>query len=148
VTAAGGTATVLGMTADPTSPDGTLARSVRRAANAAARRPRTTILLWLVFVAGCLFAGAMTGTKTLADSETGTGGSARADAQIAAAGMRSPAAESILVRSPDRATTAAAAGALEARLDRLRRRPCRRPAGARSTRDSRRSSTTTSSAPS
>jgi hypothetical protein len=41
------------MTAIPTSPDGALARSVRRAAGAAARRPRTTILLWLVFVAGC-----------------------------------------------------------------------------------------------
>ena len=108
------------MNSMPSSPDGALARSVRRAAAASARRPRTTIALWLVFVAACVFAGAMTGTKSLTGSETGTGESARADAQVDAAGMRSPARESILVRSPDRATTTAAAAALEARLDGLR----------------------------
>ena len=108
------------MNSPPPSPDGALARSVRRAAAASARRPRTTIALWLVFVAACVFAGAMTGTKTLTGAETGTGESARADKQVSAAGMESPAAEQILVRSPDRATTAAAAAALEARLDDVR----------------------------
>ena len=48
VTAADGAATVPGMSFQNPSPDGALARSVRRAAGAAARRPRTTILLWLV----------------------------------------------------------------------------------------------------
>ena len=71
-------------------------------------------------MAACVFAGAMTGTKTLTGPQTGTGESARADAQVTAAGMRSPAGESILVRSPDPATTAAAAAALETRLDGLR----------------------------
>jgi uncharacterized membrane protein YdfJ with MMPL/SSD domain len=93
---------------------------MRHIATAAARRPRTTILLWLVFVAGCLFAGSLTGVKTLTGSESGTGESARADARVDAAGLRSPASERILVRSADRATTAATARALEARLDGLR----------------------------
>src|SRR5215213_9203733 len=89
---------------------------MRHIATAAARRPRTTILLWLVFVAGCLFAGSLTGVKTLTGSESGTGESARADARLDAAGLRSPASERILVRSADPATTAAAARALEVRL--------------------------------
>jgi RND superfamily putative drug exporter len=93
---------------------------MRHIATAAARRPRTTIALWLVFVAGCLFAGSMTGVKTLTGSETGTGESARADARVDAAGLRTPAAESILVRSGDPASTVAAARALEARLAGLR----------------------------
>jgi uncharacterized membrane protein YdfJ with MMPL/SSD domain len=93
---------------------------MRHIATASARRPRTTIALWLVFVAGCLFAGSLTGVKTLTGSQQGTGESARADARIDAAGLRSPAAESVLVRSGDPASTAAAARALEARLDGLR----------------------------
>jgi uncharacterized membrane protein YdfJ with MMPL/SSD domain len=99
-------------------PDGALARLVRRAAGAAARRPRMMIVFWLVFVVGCVAAGAMTGTQSLTDSEAGTGESARADARIAAAGLERPASESILVRSGDPARTRAAAAALEARLDR------------------------------
>ena len=93
---------------------------MRRIATAAARRPRTTIALWLVFVAACLFAGSLTGVKTLTGSETGTGESARADARVDAAGLRTPAGESILVRSGDPASTAAATAALVTRLDALR----------------------------
>jgi RND superfamily putative drug exporter len=99
--------------------DGLLARVVRRAARASARRPKTVIALWLLLVAGFTFAGASTGTRLLEDSETGTGQSARADARIAAAGLDGPAAERILVRSADPAATAAAARDLERRLDRL-----------------------------
>ena len=93
---------------------------MRTIATAAARRPRTTIALWLVFVAACLFAGSLTGVKSLTGSESGTGESARADARIEAAGLRSPATESVLVRSGDPERTAAAAAALEARVDGLR----------------------------
>ena len=101
------------------SPDGALARAVRRVAGASARRPRRVIALWLLFVVAASLAGAMTGTKQLTDSQQGTGESARADRQIAAAGLRQPAAESILVSSRDPAATRAAERALEARLKRL-----------------------------
>jgi len=43
----------------------------------------------------------MTGTKQLTDAQQGTGESARADRQIAAAGLRQPAAESIRGSSSD-----------------------------------------------
>src|SRR4051794_6791173 len=99
--------------------DGALSRAVRRVAGASARRPRRVIGLWMLFVVACAVAGAMAGTKTLTDSQMGTGESARADRQIAAAGLRQPATESILVRSTDPATTRAAEEALEARLARL-----------------------------
>jgi uncharacterized membrane protein YdfJ with MMPL/SSD domain len=96
-----------------------LAGAVRRAANTSARRPRTTIVLWLILVAACVLAGAMTGTRMLTGSESGTGESARADALMDRAGLREPAAETVLVRSDDAATTRAAVGALEARLRRV-----------------------------
>jgi uncharacterized membrane protein YdfJ with MMPL/SSD domain len=99
--------------------DGVLAGLVRRAAGASARRPRMTIVFWLVLVVGCVAAGAMTGTRSLTDSEAGTGESARADARIAAAGLERPASESILVRSGDPASTRAAAAAVQGRLERL-----------------------------
>jgi uncharacterized membrane protein YdfJ with MMPL/SSD domain len=103
----------------PSHADGVLARAVRRAAAASARRPRRVILAWLLFVVACSVVGAMAGTKTLTDSQTGTGESARADRRIEAAGLRSPARETILVRSADPATTRAAAAALERRLEHL-----------------------------
>jgi RND superfamily putative drug exporter len=99
---------------------GLVARAVHRAAGASSRRPRLTILLWLVLVGGCVFAGATTGTKTLTDSQAGVGESARADARLAQAGLRQPATESILVRAPDPGTARNAADALSGRLGRLR----------------------------
>src|SRR5262245_4238212 len=101
------------------SPDGALARAVRRVAGASARRPKRVIALWLLLVVACSVAGGMTGTKALTDSQQGTGESARADRMVAAAGLRQPAAESILVRSADPATTRAAERDLTARLKRL-----------------------------
>ena len=77
-----------GMTASPgvpPRPDGALARVVRRAAGAAAARPRTAIALWLVLVAGCVLAGGMAGTRSLTESEAGVGESQRADERLAAA---------------------------------------------------------------
>ena len=132
MTAGAGAGIVAGMSdyhAAPTDPvhprlsqrraDGALARMVRRAAGASARRPKTMIVLWLLFVAGCLAAGVATGTRTLTESESGIGESARADALIEAAGLESPAAEQILVESRDPEATAAATAALERRLARL-----------------------------
>jgi uncharacterized membrane protein YdfJ with MMPL/SSD domain len=104
----------------PLRPDGALARAVRRAAGAAAARPRTAIALWLVLVVGCVMAGGMAGTRTLTETEAGVGESARADERIEAAGLRDPAVESVLVRSADAAATGAAADMLSERLGRVR----------------------------
>jgi uncharacterized membrane protein YdfJ with MMPL/SSD domain len=103
----------------PTPTRFSLAGAVRRTANASARRPRITIVLWLVMVAALVVAGAMTGTRMLTGSESGTGDSARADALIDRAGLNDPAAETVLVRSGDRAATRDAVDALQARLRRL-----------------------------
>jgi uncharacterized membrane protein YdfJ with MMPL/SSD domain len=103
----------------PTPTRFSLAGAVRRAANTSARRPRITIVLWLLLVAACVLAGAMTGTRMLTGSESGTGESARADALTARAGLHDAAAETVLVRSDDPAATRAAVGALQARLRQL-----------------------------
>ena len=103
----------------PTPTRFSLAGAVRRAANTSARRPRTTIALWLILVAACVVAGAMTGTRMLTGSESGTGESARADALVDRAGLHDPAGEAVLVRSDDPAATRAAVGALQARLRQL-----------------------------
>jgi uncharacterized membrane protein YdfJ with MMPL/SSD domain len=100
----------------PGAADGALSRGVRRAAAVAARRPKTIIALWLLFVVGCVFAGGAAGTKTLSDTETGAGQSKTADERIEAAGLRDPAVESVLIRSGDATTTAAAAADLSKRL--------------------------------
>ncbi len=111
----------MSVSAPPTSsarPDGALSRAVSRVAGAAARRPRRVIALWLVLVAACVTAGAMTGTRMLTGAEAGVGESARADAVVAGAGLQRPAAERVLVRAPDPAAAARAAAALERRLAR------------------------------
>ena len=99
--------------------DGALARVVRRVAGASARWRKTTLVLWLVLVIGCVAAGAMTGTQQLTESQAGVGQSAAADARIADAGMKDPAVESILVRSSDAAKTRSAAADLQRRAAKL-----------------------------
>jgi putative drug exporter of the RND superfamily len=81
----------------PHGRDGALARVVRRAAGASARRRKTTLVLWLALVVGCVAAGTMTGTEKLTDAQAGVGQSASADARIADAGMKDPAVESIFL---------------------------------------------------
>jgi uncharacterized membrane protein YdfJ with MMPL/SSD domain len=103
----------------PHGPDGVLARVVRRAAGASARWRKTTLVLWLALVVGCVAAGTMTGTEKLTDAQAGVGQSASADAQIADAGMKDPAVESILVKSSDPARTRAAAADLQRRAAKL-----------------------------
>jgi uncharacterized membrane protein YdfJ with MMPL/SSD domain len=103
----------------PHGRDGALARVVRRAAGASARWRKTTLILWLALVVGCVAAGAMTGTQKLTDAQAGVGQSASADARIAHAGMQDPAVESILVKSSDGARTRAAAADLQRRAAKL-----------------------------
>jgi RND superfamily putative drug exporter len=96
-----------------------LARAVRASARAAARRPRTTILLWLALIAACTVAGGLAGMRTLSNAGSGTGESARADARLAAAGLTAPAVENVLIRSASRPRTMDTAAVLEAHARRL-----------------------------
>ena len=101
------------------SPPGLLARVTRRAAAASSRRPKTVILLWLVLIAGLVFAGSSVGTKSLTDAESGVGDSATATQQLIDAGLDDPAVESVLIRSKDPQVTAKAAAELTRKADRL-----------------------------
>jgi uncharacterized membrane protein YdfJ with MMPL/SSD domain len=96
-------------------PSGRLARAVTVIAGASARHPRTVVALWLVLIAGCIFAGASAGTRTLSDAGSGTGESAQADAAVSAAHLQSPATESVLVSSASARSTGAAVKPLEVR---------------------------------
>ena len=100
-------------------PSGRLARTVSSISGASARHPRTMVALWLVLIAGCIFAGASVGTRTLSNAGSGTGESARADAALSTAHLKSPATESVLVSSGSARTTGAAVKALEDRARRL-----------------------------
>ena len=77
------------------------------------------VALWLVLIAGCIFAGASVGTRTLSNAGSGTGESARADTALSTAHLRSPAIESVLVSSGSARTTGAAVTGLEDRARRL-----------------------------
>ncbi len=101
------------------APSGRLARVVSTISGASARHPRTVVALWLVLIAGCIFAGASAGTKTLSTAGSGTGESAKADAALTAAHLKSPATESVLVSSGSARDTGAAVTALELRVRRL-----------------------------
>ncbi len=96
-----------------------VARAVRSSARAAARRPRTTILLWLVLIAACIVGGGLAGTRTLSNAGSVTGESARADARLAAAGLTAPAVENVLIRSDSSARTMSAAATVETRARQL-----------------------------
>ena len=98
---------------------GAIAAVVRRVAGASARRPKAAIALWLVLVIGCLAGGALTGTKTLTDAQSGVGESAKVDERLDAAKLRDPAVENVLVRSGDAATTRAVAREVQRRLGAL-----------------------------
>ena len=98
---------------------GLLARFVHAAARSAARRPKTTVALWLALIVACIAAGSLAGMRTLSDSGSGTGESGRADARLSASGLQGPATEDVLVNSHSRIQTAHAVAALEARLRRM-----------------------------
>jgi RND superfamily putative drug exporter len=94
-----------------------LRRVVQAIALVSARRPKTMIALWLAIVAGCLVAGGMAGTTQLTGTQSGVGESRHADERLAAAGLRSRAGETFLVRARDAARAGDAAAALTRRLD-------------------------------
>ncbi len=96
-----------------------LARFVHAAARSAARRPKTTVALWLALIVACVGLGSSAGMRTLSNSGSGTGESARADARLTASGLQGPATENVLVRSSSPQHTAHAVAALEAGRRRL-----------------------------
>ena len=96
-----------------------LARFVHAAARSAARRPKTTVALWLALIVACVVLGSSAGMRTLSNSGSGTGESARADARLTASGLKGPATENVLVRSSSPQRTAHAVAALEAGARRL-----------------------------
>ena len=98
---------------------GVLARFVRAAARSAARRPKTTVALWLALIVACVGLGSSAGMRTLSNSGSGTGESARADARLSASGLQGPATENVLVRSSSAQRTAHAVAALESGSRRL-----------------------------
>ena len=63
-----------------------------------ARHPWRAIAGWLVFIALCLVAGGAIGTRSLADSDSGSGQSGTADKVVAAAGYPSRITENVLVQ--------------------------------------------------
>ena len=52
---------------------GLLARVVRVAASASARRPKTTVAFWFALIAACVALGTLSGMRTLSNSGSGTG---------------------------------------------------------------------------
>ncbi len=96
-----------------------LARFVHAAARSAARRPKTTVALWLALIVACVVLGSSAGMRTLSNSGSGTGESARADARLSASGLQGPATENVLVRSSSPQQTAHAVAVLEAGARRL-----------------------------
>jgi uncharacterized membrane protein YdfJ with MMPL/SSD domain len=108
-------------TSGGTAGHGLLARFVHAAARSAARRPKTTIALWLALIVACVAAGSLAGMRTLSDSGSGsgTGESGRADARLSASGLQGPATEDVLVTSRSAAHTGRAVSALHSGLRRL-----------------------------
>ncbi len=98
---------------------GVLSRFVQAAARSAARRPKTTVALWLALIVACVGLGSSAGMRTLSNAGSGTGESARADARLTMSGLQGPATENILVRSNSRQRTAHAVAALEGGVIRL-----------------------------
>ena len=73
-----------------------------RAARWSAAHWKTAVAAWIAFVAVAIGLGMTVGTHTLSASEQSTGETARAEQILASAGFKTPAAESVLVRSSTR----------------------------------------------
>ncbi len=98
-------------------PDGTpggLARFVRGAARASARRPKLVIALWLALIVACFAGGSIAGTRSLSDAASGSGQSAHAEARLQQAGLLDSFTENVIVRSGSQSKTAHAVAALAA----------------------------------
>ena len=95
---------------------GRLSRLTRRSATASARRPKTVIALWLVFVVGLFMAGASAGTQMLTGNDQNVGETKAANTLLENAGLTDPATENLMVSTGDPATTRAATADLVAGL--------------------------------
>jgi putative drug exporter of the RND superfamily len=73
-----------------------------RAARWSAEHWKTAVAVWVAFVAVAIGLGMTIGTHTLSVSEQSTGETARAEQILANAGFKTPASESVLVRSSTR----------------------------------------------
>jgi RND superfamily putative drug exporter len=73
-----------------------------RAARWSAAHWKTAVALWIALVAVAIGLGTAVGTHELSLSEQSTGETARAEQILASAGFKTPAAESVLVRSSTR----------------------------------------------
>jgi uncharacterized membrane protein YdfJ with MMPL/SSD domain len=89
-----------------------IARLVHAATLASARRPKTVIMLWLALVAGCVIGGALVGTKSLSNVDSGSGESGRAEIRLQHAGLLNNFTESLIVKSGSAAGTNRAVAAL------------------------------------
>jgi RND superfamily putative drug exporter len=88
---------------------------VRSAARGASRRPKLTVGLWLILIAGCVTLGSLSGMRDLSNAGSNVGQSAQAQARLSKAGIEDPATENVLVRSSRAQSTASAVAALSAR---------------------------------
>jgi putative drug exporter of the RND superfamily len=73
-----------------------------RAAHWSASHWKTAVAVWVAFVVVAIALGTAVGTHKLSASEQSTGESAQAEQMLASAGFKTPASESVLVRSPTR----------------------------------------------
>ena len=73
-----------------------------RAARWSATHWKTAVAAWIALVAVAIGLGMTLGTHELSSSEQATGETARAEQILASAGFKTPAAESVLVRSSTR----------------------------------------------
>ena len=98
----------------PDGAPGGLARFVRGAARASARRPKLVIALWLALIVACFAGGSIAGTRSLSDAASGSGQSAHAEARLQHAGLLDSFTENVIVRSSSPARTAHAVAAIAA----------------------------------
>ena len=98
----------------PDGAPGGLARFVRGAARASARRPKLVIALWLALIVACFAGGAIAGTRSLSDAASGSGQSAHAEARLQHAGLLDGFTENVIVRSSSSSKTAHAVAAIAA----------------------------------
>jgi len=98
----------------PDGPPARLARFVRAAARASARRPKLVIALWLALIVACLAGGSIAGTRSLSDAASGSGQSAKAEARLQHAGLLDSFTENVIVRSSSASRTAHAVAAIAA----------------------------------
>jgi len=98
----------------PDGAPGGLARFVRGAARASARRPKLVIALWLALIVACFAGGSIAGTRSLSDAASGSGQSAQAEAHLQHAGLLDSFTENVIVRSSSQSKTAHAVSAIAA----------------------------------